>query len=151
MEVLYYLVSILSIFKIFFTPGHIRWFLTTGQRCGLLCAWVLSKFPRVPGTSAQCFASHQMPAQWSLWKIQFPKPQLRNNSSSLITQSHWPYNTLLACQKPSTFMWFLNQLDLQLNSRLQIYSQRQQPCHGCKSTFVCVCAYYSIIIVVVLF
>lgn len=90
----------------------------------------------------------------SPWKMQFPiiqlwKPQLRNNSSfgSVMTQLHWPCNSLLVCKKPNTFMWYLNQLDLQLISRLQICSQRQQPYHGCKSTLF---IYYNIIIIIII-
>lgn len=73
----------------------------------------------------------------------------KNSSFGSLTQLHCPYdNTLLACQKPSTFMSYSNQLDLQLRSRLQIYCQWQQPYHGCKSTFLCVRMYYNIIIII---
>lgn len=71
------------------------------------------------------------------------------SSFGSLNQLHCPYNnTLLACQKPSTFMSYSNQLDLQLRSRLQMYCQWQQPYHGFKSTCVCVCMYYNIIIII---
>lgn len=112
----------------------------------------------IPGPSALRTALLQWPVQQSCWKLQFPimqlpKPQLRNNFSfdSVITQLHWPYHQLLVCQKPSTFMWYFNQLNLQLSSRLQICSQRQQLYHGCKSTlFIYLFLYYNIVSIIII-